>query len=286
MDFIMEAWEIEGMERSLSLALSGLTVQSAKGVVRFDRPAPVRHLATATLRGLAGHLLTKVAPELTKIYFKPGQGNHLPPAYLFQPLFDRSGAEIGFPFRIVTWDRPGKLLPAFMEGLGRANGCPFADSGAAIRGIEFASPEEIRFPGIRNIGPVQKLYLHTPVRLKKGKKTGWISEKEITLGHIIKASVNRINTLSESYGNGEKLDPLPYMAEASLARELTRNLRWVSPRRRSTSQGKNIALSGVIGAMHIQGISSTLVSLLSSIAAFHIGKHTAEGCGYIICSQS
>lgn len=279
----MEAWKLEEIRQGLRRVVSRISISYAKGNVLFDGDAPVRQLATASLRGLAGHLLTETAPHLTKQYFKPGQGSHIPPAYLFQPLFYRSGPESGFPFRIVTWDREREFLPALIKALRQAAGRPFAESGARVSVVKFDPPEEYRFSGREYPDGRYEIFLHTPVRIKKGG--GWVSENEINLGYITLAAVNRLNILSEFYGSGEKIDPLPFMAEASLARELARKLVWEAPRRRSSSQCVNIALSGVVGSIYVRGLPPAVLDLLSLIRILHIGRHTSEGCGHVICAR-
>lgn len=267
--------------------ISALNILSVQGVVSFDRPAPVRRLPTAALRGLSGHLLTARNPSLTGKYFKPGQGNDIPPAYLFQALSEREKVDRGFSFRIVTWDRGGELLPALMEGLGSSAGCSFAETGARVSGVEFGPMERLCFSGVEDTGLPQKVVLRTPVRIKRkkrnGKFDGWVGVEELTLGHIVKAAANRLNTLSKFYGGGVQIDPIPFMAEASMSIESSRNLKWVSAHRRSSSQSRRIELSGIVGIMNYPRLSPGLLNLLSTVSTFHIGRHTPVGCGYVSC---
>lgn len=268
---------------SLCNLTGAISVRCIEGRVRFDRPAPVRHLATATLRGLAGHALAATAPEMVCKHFKPRAGNERPAAYLFQPLHDLAGMADAFPFRIVTWDREGEFLPAMKRALGLVAGWPFGESGARIEAIVCGPEEELKFSGSDHAGSRMKILLHSPVRIPVSG--GWAGENNLALGHLVKASVSRLNILSQNYGGGQTLDPLPYLTEASFAREVRRELAWVSPRRRSSTQNINLCLSGIVGTVEYSGVTKLVTDLLLSASLFHIGRHTVEGCGHIVLSS-
>jgi len=269
-----------GGNDELNTIVRQLCVRTISGTVIMDGMAPIRHLATATLRGLAGHLLTETDPDLTRRFFKPGQGNHSPAAYLFQPLFDRAGTGRGFPFRLVCWDREGEFLPALANALRAASGRPFGESGARVAGIEIGPEEELRFSGEENPPEELRIVIHTPIKLKAGGR--WVGSEELTLGHLVLAAVRRLNALSEHYGSGEQLQEGFFLARASLARETGRNLRLVTPRRRSSSQGTYISLSGIVGWLKYRGITPVISNLLNTASVFHIGRHTVEGCGHVL----
>jgi CRISPR-associated endoribonuclease Cas6 len=262
---------------TLSTLMSGLTIRGVECVLHFSRPAPVRPLATATIRGLAGHLLTSTHPACVGRWFKPGHQNHLPSAYLFEALTHEFALSDCLAISIRTWDPPEELLPAFVDALKQARGYPFGESGASIEGVSFGQIEGLKFEQTHRGIPQAMLEFLTPVRLKASGR--WLGKEDITVGHLMEAAVRRLDVLSGHYGNGSTLDAPALLASASKVRETARALRWISPWRRSSSQGTDIELSGLIGQVQFTGIPGELVDLLNAVALFHIGHKTAEGCG-------
>ena len=286
---------------TLSTLLNGLTIRSVECVLHFNRPAPIRPLATATIRGLAGHLLTSTHPGLVGRWFKRGhqahhlpsaekeekectravgfQPSHLPPAYLFETRTHEFTHRDSLPFNIRTWDPPGELLPAFADAFKQAPGRSFGESGAKIENVSFGRIECWKFDPPNFPIPQAALEFVTPVRLKASGR--WLGKDDLALGHITEAAVRRLGVLSSHYGNGSELDAPSFLAAASKVRETSRALRWISPWRRSSSQGTDIELSGLIGQVQFAELPQILVALLTAIAPFHIGHKTAEGCGHL-----
>ncbi len=264
---------------SLSEVLAGLNIQAVDGITYLDQPALIRYMATATLRGLAGHALCEYSSDMVKCWFKPGQGNNKPPAYVFQPLHSRSMTAEAFPFRIIAFDPPGELLPAFITSLQAAHNRPFGKSGAHVKKIEFHLPGRLEFEPLARPAPALKIMLRTPACLRS--KSTWITDKTITVGHIAAASVLRINHLSQHFGNGLQLDKMAFLADAALARDYDRKLEYTRTARNSSTQNTAVLLHGVTGSFIVEGLSANLESLLLAAGAVHIGKHACEGCGCI-----
>ena len=258
--------------------LDGLNVQVVGGTLLLDRPGFVRHLATAALRGIAGHELASLDMALLNQWFKPGSGGNTPAACLFQPRFSRAAMAGGFAFRIVTWDPPGLLLPALCTGLTRAAGRPFGETGARVAAVHLETPDTIRFTGLEAIpGRAAVLHCLTPVCVRADGQ--WLGEEAITFGDLVAAAVARLNRLSAAFGNRQELDPRPFLAAAACVRETGRDLEWVRPCRRSSTQGTNLALSGVVGSLGLDRLTPLLASLFCAVEVFHVGRHTTEGCG-------
>lgn len=257
---------------------SGLRVRAVEGVVRLDRPAPVRHLATATLRGLVGHLLCESDAALVGRWFKPGHDNNQPAAFLFQPLHRHAATDTGFPFRLVTWDPPGEMLPALCRALARAGGWPFGGSGATVAGIDMDGENVLEFEGCGSMDHAT-LELRTPHLLKH--RGGWVQAEALTVGHLAEAMVRRLNRLSSFYGNGAQLEEMEYEAQAAMVYHASSDLTWVAPRRWSSTHGDGVTLSGIVGTAQVENLPANLASLLSAGEILHMGKHTTEGCGWL-----
>lgn len=288
----------ERISVNLSVLVGGLKIRSAECVLYFDQRAPLRPLATATIRGLAGHLLTATQPDLVGRWFKRGhqaqlsadreteescgksvgfKPSHLPPAYLFEALRHEFAFSESLPFCIRTWDQEGELLPAFLNALKLAGDRPFGETGVKIRSASFSQIERWEFEESRqSIRPAAVEFL-TPVRLKASGR--WLGKFDVTLGHLVEAAIRRLDLLSVHYGNKSALSVPAFISAASKVRETARSLDWVSPRRRSSSQGIDIELSGLVGEIRFAEIPGMLVDLLNAAALFHIGHKTAEGCG-------
>jgi len=249
----------------------------------FDREAPVRHLASATLRGLAGHALHQHYPELIDRWFKPGHNGNQPPAYLFQALNQQATLKSYVPFRIITWDPDGELIDAFYHALNQWQGNPYGESGACLLHIEWEPIQDLQFQGIINSPPVQQIIFNTPARIRQAGR--WIDEKEMNLEYLVRAIIQRLNRLSDAYGTATRLHLQDYMEDIRQAEEFERQLRYVQPKRRSSTQKRNIYLCGLVGTLVYQQISSKLTNLLYTSGVFHVGKHTAEGCGHILLAK-
>ncbi len=269
------------MVDALMELLSGLHVQIAEGIVIFDRPTAVRHLASAALRGAAGYCLASHRPDLMARCFKPGQGGGRPPAGLFQPLHRRAATADAFPFRIVTWDPEGEFLTGLAEALVQSGpGRPFGGGDSLIAAVHIDGIGDLVHQGLSSPAAAWRLTLRTPVSLERQGRL--LNTDDLTLGHIVQATAWRLNLLSEHYGNRAQIDPSAWMAAASLTRERQRDLQWVEPKRWSSTQDRAISLAGVVGDLLYSGLTPELATLLLAASAFHLGKHTAEGCGLVV----
>jgi hypothetical protein len=256
----------------------GLNLLAVEGVMHLDRPAPIRRMATTTLRGLAGNALLKSAPTMFRAYFKPDSGGNTPPAYAFQPLHSTQATALSFPFRLVTWDPHGLLQGAMMRTLDATIGWAIGTSGARVASLDWSEPTRLRFVGL---GMDQcRIVLHTPLALKIGSR--FINEHELGLEHLIHGAVNRINLLSTLYGNRIQLDEKPFIEAAAGALVTGRRLRLVDPVRYSSTQDNPIYLGGLVGWLDVEGIAPSVGDLLCAASAINIGRHHAEGCGHLI----
>jgi hypothetical protein len=271
-------------EENLLELLAGLNIRAVEGVAFLDREAPVRHLASATMRGLAGHALRRHSPEMIDRWFKPGAGGDTPPAYVVQPLNRRATSTNHFPFRILTWDPPGELLPSFCRGIGASVGAPFGEGGARLVHVEWDDVQRLEFTGELRSEPTQRILLHTPFRYKIGER--WADERTLTLETLVRATATRLNLLGRAYGNDVYLHARPFIDAAAGTRETSRRLRMVHPRRRSSTQLRDIELSGIVGEIVCGELPTPIMNLLFTAGVFHIGKHTAEGCGHLLLAQS
>jgi len=84
----------------------GVVLYCIEGQVILDREIYVRHMATATLRGLLGHMLKESEPGAVGAWFKPGNNGDCPAAFCMQPVLRTTVESEYIPFRIITWDRP------------------------------------------------------------------------------------------------------------------------------------------------------------------------------------
>lgn len=273
---------MDSMIKNLTLLRDGLCLRSVEGVVYLDRPTPVRRMATATLRGLAGNALMNTAPTVFRTYFKPPSGGQTTPAYAFQPLHSEQATTISFPFRLMTWDPHGLLQGALMHALDEHTGWGFGESGARVAGIDWHEPTRLHFSGL---GMERlRIVLHTPLALVYRK--GFVNEQELDLAHLIHAAINRINRLSTAYGNGITLDEAHFTEAASCAIETGRRLRLVAPVRYSCTQDKPIYLGGLVGWVDFEDVLPSVGDILCAASAINLGRHTAEGCGHILFGSS
>jgi len=292
---------------TLSKLLHGLQVRSVECVLHFDRPTPIRPLATATVRGLAGHLLKFAHRAVVRRFFKPShQGrallaanegqdfgalagykpSHIPPAYLFEAVTQKPSCSDSLRVIIRTWDSDGELISAFREVLCHARGRPFGGFDRNM-GREPSKVERVAFfeiPDPRCTGDHCSLHpavieFLTPLRLKVSQR--FLREEEVTLGHLTEAAVRRLNQLSAVYGDKTELDETPFQVAASKVREISRSLCWIKQWGFSSTQETEINLSGPIGQIRFAELPGVLADLLNAAALFHIGHKTAEGCGQL-----
>jgi hypothetical protein len=123
----------------------------------------------------------------------------------------------------------------------------------------------------------QRVVLRTPLRLQQGER--WLTEETISTAHLAGSLIRRLNRLSREYGNGLQLLPNEFIRQAELAVETERCLNFVRSARRSSTQRRDLDLSGLVGHISVHGLPASCSSLLSVGSIIHVGKHTAEGCG-------
>lgn len=268
------------MHDRIEKSIKGLQARMVEGVLCFDQPVTVRNMATATIRGLAGHLLREHRPNIADRWFKPGNNGDCPAAYVFQPMLEHSEMTQELPFRLITWDPPGEFIPALQAVMKDAAGRYFGEGDIRILGVEWTEICELAFEGVHNPPDFQKVVFRTPLRVKRGK--GWLTEESLSLVELANGLLNRLNRLSREYGNGLQLEALIFEQHAVFNMEVERKLSLVRSARRSSTQGQNVDLSGLVGHISFQGLTAAMSSLLSVGGIIHLGKHTAEGCGCLV----
>lgn len=267
-------------EADLKRLLDGLVVRSAEGVVELDRPGALGAFPSATLRGLVGHLLTETAPELTGAAFKPGHGNSIPAAFVLQGLTASAPEPACFAFRLITWDAEGALLDVLAKAVEQGPGRAFGEGGATVRQIRLLRPMRTCFDrGACTFPRAVDIVCATPTRVRYHQR--WVNAEDLGVAHIARAAVLRLNSLSQHYGNGVQMETDAFCALAAFARETRRRMHWTHFRRRSTTQGRGIALSGVVGGLRVEGVAPPLNALLGTLDHFHVGRHVSAGCGHI-----
>jgi hypothetical protein len=259
---------------------TALRIHAVDGIAYLDRPAWIRRLVSSTLRGFAGHRLREHAPAICDRLFKPVGEINVPSACLFQNLEQEAYEGEIVRFRIVTWDPGLELIPALQHAMEAGRGQPFGGQGARLHYVEWDETVRLGFEGYAGDTDTIRLIMATPVHLRIAKKT--ISEHKMNLGYVVQGCVQRLNALSTTYGNGVCLAVEPYLAEAALANEIQRRLRYVTPRRHSSTQDTGINLGGVLGTLDIADAHHAITDLLYTANMLHIGRHTAEGCGRVI----
>ena len=258
----------------------GLTIRLLTGRVVFTCPTPVLLMATAALRGLAGTLLYETDREAFDRWFKPqGDRGQQPPAYVFLPLHDGVEVRRDLPFRIACFDATGQFADRFQQALNRAPDRPFGQRGVRVDEVHWLADERAAFVGFTEPAIRLKLHLCTPLRLSQDGT--WVQARDLTLGHVIRSGVARINQLSRWYGNGVQLDPVPYLAAAAFTRDHVRHLADMEAGRHSVTQGHRLSMTGVTGRWEIGPVTAPLFSLLSVLQVVHTGQHAAVGCGHI-----
>jgi len=273
------AWSTGSAGCELSAVMAGFRLRILEGWVLLDRPAGIRMLASATLRGLAGHLLASHDRSAVERWFKPGDGGNTPPALVFQPVHHDAETAPAFPFRIITWDPGGDLVDALVQAFGRAPGWPYGEGGAAVTEIRMEPPGVLGFRGGDwDCGPV-RIDLMSPLRLRRNSI--WLNARTFSPLDLVCGMVRRLNRLSSEYGNGEMLDPDLWTNESRGIRAIEKRLRDVAPVRRSSTQRSPVSLAGVVGRMVASGVAPSVGDLLLSGQVFHLGKHTTEGCGWV-----
>ncbi|MFO7535392.1 MAG: CRISPR system precrRNA processing endoribonuclease RAMP protein Cas6 [Kiritimatiellia bacterium] len=265
---------------SLSALMAGLRFRAVRGQVVFDRARPIRHLATATLRGLTGFMLMKDAPNVFTARFKPPQtsAGSAPGCFVFTPLHNEAVVAGGFAFRMTTWDHECRLAETCLSIWSQASGLTFGNSEARIAAIT-GDLETLEFaPYPPSPGPVT-LRLRTPIRAKHNG--AFLQPGQLTLGLLVHLSINRLNLLSAAYGNKARLDPVPWLAETALTPEPARSLSFVKTAHQSSTKQRDLPLDGIVGHLDFPELPVSLQTLFLAMELLHLGQATAEGCGAI-----
>ncbi len=274
----------------------------------------VRGLAGYALRDLCEQHAAKAnlsrleAAQIARDWFKPGERGHLPPPFLIQPqpgvVFDTRADVI--PVRFVSWDARGDLAEVVREAfeteapgrrfgsnqkLGR-NGRPNCRQ-PHIAGIETSPIARLQFELATSTLAHSTLHLLTPLSLKaqlpaRARQTrGGLARKrtlraeEITLSHIVRAAVSRLNHLSTTYGAGTQLNPAEFLHQVSLSPILRFGLYDHRSRGRSEDQNTARYVQGVLGTFEFGPLSPSLDALFQAIRIFHAGHGTSQGCGLL-----
>ncbi len=248
--------------------------------IEFDRPTPIRLLATSTFRGLFGYAFKEACPELFDNFFKPGANSDTPPPFAFIPLNNPPSPSDFLDFKIVTFDTSGEVISAFDYAAKFCEGREFGSSGSKIKKCDFA-PGSWNEPTIPELAP-RKISINfvSPVSFKYNKKK--VLPKDITLPLIIYGIYNSINKLCRFYAVDDQNSSLPKWPDL-LGNSFVQknNLEWVSPKRYSASQNLPLTLSGIVGDIIITTPTKTLLTLLNIVALMGLGKNTVHGCGRI-----
>lgn len=255
---------------------AGLSLRVFDAELWLDRVCPVRRLATATIRGLAGHALIHRNPELFDAAFKPDHNK--PPAYLFQPVYLQEMEADAIPFRLITWDTSGELGEGVLNALSKASGRPFGESGAEVTTCLHRATHHLQFSG-SGYEPELDIVFLTPLQLRMQKKL--LTPETLSLGSILLAAARRLNLLSAHYGNGTQISPEYFQQLANGVRISHRRFSWKDPKRRSCTQSRVISLGGIVGSFRLHEPPPACLDLLATSEILHMGRHTAEGCGMI-----
>lgn len=270
----------------LNSLLSGIDCSIVDGRVWLAGLTPVAQMATAPLRGLSGWLVLDRFPQVAADCFKPGQDGSQPPSYVFQLQSALRDRLAGFDFRCVTFDRGRTLADAFCTVWPEAAGRPFGQGSVRVKAVEVSRRRDGVLQTLRPEPVVENclLKLVTPVLLKHGTH-GWLGPGTLTLKHLIVAIIRRLNVLSQYYGNGEQLDELDVLSMIADVEVKKSEFRWLSPERKSSTQGNTIKLSGVTGFYQLGHVRMQLAELLAAASLFHVGKHSCEGCGRLVIRE-
>ena len=274
---------------SLGAVLAGLEIHAVEGVVHLDKQTSLEPLDTRKIRGGFGYALRDEKRELVRTAFKPGQGSHLPAPYVFQPLTPGPLHGNAFPFRFVTFDRGGELIQdlapvAFQKMIGRRFG---KRKKVIIAGFSFGEPERLAFEPLAFGGSGKgrhtvEVKLMTPMCLRPHTRVDDFTDlrvalpaRDLTLGHLCRSAVARLNALSQCHGSGNVLDESPFLVSASFVREGARELK----DKRIKSSGND--LEGIVGTLRFPQLPGRVYQLLLAAAVTHAGHNASKGCGCV-----
>jgi len=244
----------------------------------FDRLTPIRRLATATFHGLLGHALANADPDAVPRFFKPGHdGDDICP-YVLQPLHLREHMAESLTLRLVTFDPAGECMHRFLNALPACVNRSFGDSGALVSAASHTGITRV----VRNhndgfhTGAVICVTLISPSIITHHKKP--VNPAEFSLPIFLNAALRRLSQLNNTFGFSytPPADMLDLLGNAHLG---PLHLRWVAPRRRSTTQDTTISMGGLAGSFHIHHATRSLWDTLVLLNLTNIGKKTSCGCG-------
>ncbi|GEM_PF-2161443 len=257
-----------------------INIRIADVNVEFDRPTPIRMLATTTFRGVLGYAVADLSPKAVSKFFKPGFNSNVPAPYALAPLDNPPSPSEYLKMKMVTFDPEGEVIAAFDNAAEYCVGRKFGLSGSKIKSCTFSPgfwyetvipsplPHKI---SINFVSPVSFKY--------NGKK---VDSKNITLPLIIYSIYNTISTLCRHYAVNDQKPSLPKWPDV-LGNSFVQknNLTWVNPKRYSSSQETTLNISGMVGNIIVPNPTTTLLRLLNIAALTGIGKNTVHGCGRI-----
>ena len=257
-----------------------LNVKTFNVLVTFNRPTPVRMLATTTFRGLLGHVLAEQSPELIAKIFKPGFNSDTPAPYSLAPENNQHSPANHLNFKLITFDPDGTAIETFDQIIHFCEGKHFGTSGSIIKSCEMSPGRWFENVIYNPIPQKISINFNSPVSFKyNGKK---VTGENFTLPLLIYAIYNTITRLCKYYSiNGQKpsLPKWPDVLGNSYVQK--NNLEWISPKRYSSSQETTLNLSGLVGNIIIPNPTEQLLQILNFAALTGIGKNTVHGCGRI-----
>ncbi len=122
-----------------------------------------------------------------------------------------------------------------------------------------------------------RLDFETPLRLQ----TGGELNRAPSVSDLVRASIRRIRILSHFYGEQEIIpdDITALMTSCEGAQLMEASTRWHEIKRRSTRQGTDMNLSGLIGQLDYRLPDQRLLPWLKAASWCHVGKATSFGYG-------
>ena len=231
-----------------------LNIRIADVFVEFDRPTPVRMLATTTFRGMLGHVLAEHYPELVSKIFKPGFASDIPAPYALAPEKNPKSPSNYFKFKLITFDPDGFTIETFDNLIHFCEGKHFGTSGSIIESCEMEPGTWFENTISEYIPKQISVNFVTPTSFKyKGKK---VLPNIFSLPILIAAIYNTFKKLCKHYAYDNTFS-FPHHEEIlGHGYIIQNNLKWVSPRRYSSSQETTLNLSGLVGNIIIKNPKS------------------------------
>ena len=264
----------------MTALVEGLNLQMAEAFLVLDRPVPVRHLCTATIRGMLGYALAPRHSQTYRRCFKPLPH---PPAFALQPLARTTAISREVPFRIVSWDPEGGFVAHALEALRDFAGARYGEGRARLVRLFADRPRKLHVARSTDFA-CQKIRLRTPLQIKHQKRI--LRAVDFTPDLFLSAAIRRVNLLSTLYGNGQviKLSPAQEPAGQGIHFFLEKariQVHDIQAFRRSRRQQCDVHLRGIVGNIRWPENCGPLSDLLALASVFGVGRHTSSGCGCI-----